>query len=87
MSPEERARIRAAANATTGPSPGVMPAWVADKPWCRWAWQEMPTWRRDVETMVMPPQVRANYAGIARRAYAAEMLRKRQLELPFEPLP
>lgn len=84
MSPEERERIRAAANATTGPSPDVMPTWVHNKPACRWAWENWRGWRRMVETEALSPKARANLVSSARVVYAAELRRRQEADLAHQ---
>ncbi|HXT35009.1 MAG TPA: hypothetical protein VN837_05480 [Chloroflexota bacterium] len=81
MSEAKRDHIRALARATTEPTPGVMPAWVANKPSCRWCWEHLPAWRREVDGYAIGPHRRAALRGWARQEYAEDQRRRRLAEL------
>jgi len=81
MSEAKRDHIRARARATTEPTPGVMPAWVANKPHCRWCWEHQPDWRARVDLQPMPPGYRREMVRWARWRFAAELRRRRLAEL------
>jgi hypothetical protein len=53
--------------------PGIMPAWVANKPWCRWAWENLPTWRAIIESRTLDGQTRARMNLHAHVCFAAAM--------------
>ena len=68
--------VEEAANAVTPPARGVMPAWVKNKSACRWAWANVPAWRKIVDNFALSGQKRREYVRWAGRLLAAELRRR-----------